>query len=225
MGHNCRLYHHYCKSCQRMTPLPRVFCRSVSSCCQLDWTPCHRYCSCRSAHTPLDPSGGSSYDVTGFSSLYTACRISRRWTWSWSDQEWKRNQSRAYIGKVSYYDGCNWLFLFVSCFLIGSFLAIWLVQFLVMWLVGDIKPFNPLFELNKFIIGHIRSRIRASHPSRGSPTGDIWSDIPQLPVAHHEPKGTPFGTSKGTPFAVTWPSVTSSSHGTCTTVLHFVLLL
>jgi hypothetical protein len=120
----------------------------------------------------LDPSGGSSYDVTGFSSLYTACRISRRWTWSWSDQEWRWNQLRAYIGKVSYYDGCNWLFLFVSCFLIGSFLAIWLVQFPVMWLVGDIKPFNPLFELNKFIIGHIRSRIRAFHPSRGSPTGD-----------------------------------------------------
>jgi hypothetical protein len=167
MGHNCRLYHHYCKSCQRMTPLPRVFCRSASSCCQLDcfpwkiweracaigsalgvwsylfsnptqkriemfyitnqshhwkfnqsdckkwtnqkagykkkqpitavvitdfsyistwlipfsflvrrcscwplhisswcqlgWTPCHRYCSCRSAQMPLDLSGGSSY--------------------------------------------------------------------------------------------------------------------------------------------------------------------
>jgi hypothetical protein len=116
----------------------------VSSWCQLGWTPCHRYCSCRSAQTPLDPSGGSSYDVTGFSSLYTACRISRRWTWSWSDQEWRWNQSRAYIGKVSYYDGCNWLFLFVSCFLIGSFLAIWLVKFPVMWLVGDIKHFNPL---------------------------------------------------------------------------------
>jgi hypothetical protein len=128
--------------------------------------------------------------------------------------------------------GCFFLY---PAFLIGSFLAIGLVQFPVMWLIGDIKPFNPLFELNKFIIGHIRSRIRAFHPSRGSPTGDIWSDIPQLPVnvwwryfrwkdptgwilrnfrlhmrAH---KGTPFGTSKWTPFVVT-----SGSHGTLVVV-------
>jgi len=43
---------------------------------------------------------------------------------------------RGYIGKVSYYDGCNWLFIFGMRDLVGSFLAIWLVQFPVMWLVG-----------------------------------------------------------------------------------------
>jgi hypothetical protein len=74
-------------------------------------------CSCRSVKNLH-----GSFDAwSSWSSLYTASHISRRWTWSWSDQEWRWNQSRAYIGKVSYYDGCNWLFLFVSCFLIGSF--------------------------------------------------------------------------------------------------------
>jgi hypothetical protein len=46
----------------------------------------------------------------------------------------------------------------------------WLVQFPVIWLVGAIKHFNPP-RLNKFIYGSFRSRMRAPHPSRGSPTG------------------------------------------------------
>jgi hypothetical protein len=65
---------------------------------------------------------------------------------------------------------------------------------------------------------------------RESPSGDVWwrhfqwkgptrADIAQLPVAHAHPFHS---------FRVTWhswPSITSGSHGTCTTVLHFVLLL
>jgi hypothetical protein len=42
--------------------------------------------------------------------------------------------------------------------------------------------------------GNIRSRMRASYPSGGSPTGDVCSDIPQLSVAHartHIFKGNP----------------------------------
>jgi hypothetical protein len=35
------------------------------------------------------------------------------------------------------------------------------------------KTFQSSFALNKFIIGHFRSRMRAPHPSRGSPTGDV----------------------------------------------------
>jgi hypothetical protein len=43
------------------------------------------------------------------------------------------------------------------------------------------------------------------------------ANIAQLPVAHAH--------TQGNPEVVTWPSVTSSSHATCTTVLHFVLLI
>ena len=45
----------------------------ASSWCQLGSTPCHRYCSCRSAQTPLDPSGGSSYDVTNMATIVNSC--------------------------------------------------------------------------------------------------------------------------------------------------------
>ena len=42
-----------------------------------------------------------------------------------------REEDKPLLGsrKVSYYDGCNWLFLFLSCFLIGSFFLAsdWLV--------------------------------------------------------------------------------------------------
>jgi hypothetical protein len=41
------------------------------------------------------------------------------------------------------------------------------------------KTFQSSFRLNKFIFGPFRSRMRAPHPSRGSPTGDVWKDIPQ----------------------------------------------
>ena len=65
---------------------------------------------------------------------------------------------RVYIGKVKYYDGCNWLFIFGMRDLVGSFSLILvgcgildsvisLVQFPVMWLVGAIKQFNPLLGL------------------------------------------------------------------------------
>jgi hypothetical protein len=43
--------------------------------------------------------------------------------------------------------------------------------------------------------------------------GPIKADIVQLPVAHVHIQG------------LTWPSVTSGSHGTCTTLLYFILLL
>jgi hypothetical protein len=39
--------------------------------------------------------------------------------------------------------------------------------------------FQSTFVSNKFIFGPSRSRMRAPHPSRGSPTGDVWMDIPQ----------------------------------------------
>jgi hypothetical protein len=45
----------------------------ASSWCQLGWTLCHRYCSCRSAQTPLDPSGGFSYDVTNMAAIVNSC--------------------------------------------------------------------------------------------------------------------------------------------------------
>jgi hypothetical protein len=45
----------------------------ASSWCQLGWTLCHRYCSCRSAQTPVDPSGGFSYDVTNMAAIVNSC--------------------------------------------------------------------------------------------------------------------------------------------------------
>ena len=65
---------------------------------------------------------------------------------------------RAYIGKVNYYDGCNWLFIFEMRDLVGSFsfflvgcgildYVISLFQLSVMWLVGAIKHFNPVLGL------------------------------------------------------------------------------
>jgi hypothetical protein len=51
---------------------------------------------------------------------------------------------------------------------------------------------------------HFRSRMRAPIFSRGSPTGDVWSDIAQLPVAHA--RTPPF---QGNPFGVTWRLMTS----------------
>ena len=41
------------------------------------------------------------------------------------------------------------------------------------------KTFQSSFALNKFIFGPFRSRMRAPHPYRGSPTGDVWMNIPQ----------------------------------------------
>jgi hypothetical protein len=78
----------------------------------------------------------------------------------------------------------DWLFLFVSSFLIGSFFLAsdWLIGRKCRLLIGQIswlligwfyKTFQSSFGLNKFIFGPFRSRMRASHPSRGSPTGDV----------------------------------------------------
>ena len=62
-----------------------------------------------------------------------------RWTWSWSVKK-----SRMPMMILS-------LYILLECgrkrshpLLVGSFLAIWLVQFPVIWLVGDITHFYPL---------------------------------------------------------------------------------
>jgi hypothetical protein len=78
----------------------------------------------------------------------------------------------------------DWLFLFVSSFLIGSFFLAsgWLIGRKCRLLIGQIswlligwfyKTFQSSFGLNKFIFGPFRSRMGASHPSRGSPMGDV----------------------------------------------------
>ena len=41
------------------------------------------------------------------------------------------------------------------------------------------RTFQSSFGLNKFILGLFRLRMRAPLPSRGSPTSDVWMDIPQ----------------------------------------------
>jgi hypothetical protein len=82
------------------------------------------------------------------------------------------------------------------------------------------------------LIGYSATSVCAcALPSKGIPLG--WRLMTSLPVSlgrilrtfrlHiRASKGTPFGTPKGTPFGVTWTSVTSGSHGTCTTVLQNV---
>jgi hypothetical protein len=58
--HTGRILHRSSCSCG---PLHACFC------CQLGWTPCRIPHRNRSAQTPLDPSGGSSYAWSGWSSL------------------------------------------------------------------------------------------------------------------------------------------------------------
>ena len=78
----------------------------------------------------------------------------------------------------------DWLFLFVSSFLIGSFFLAsdWIINRKLRLLNGSIssdmigwcyKTFQSSFGLNKFIFGPFRSCMRSPHPSRGSPMGDV----------------------------------------------------
>ena len=87
------------------------------------------------------------------------------------------------------------------------------------------KPYGwwRYFRWKGRILRNFRLRM---HAPKGIPSGDAWwrpfrwkgptrADIAQLLIAH--------ACILPPPLRVTWPSVASGSHGTCTTVLHFVL--
>ena len=71
-----------------------------------------------------------------------------------------------------------------------------------MLLIGRRRPREHHKGTSDRILRNFRLRMRAPHPSKGSPTGDVISgqrpqqaDIAQLPFAHVRTQGNPLGVT------------------------------
>ena len=76
-------------------------------------------------------------------------------------------------GRKGRHPSSDWFFFLVSDWIIGRKWRL-LIGSISSDMIGwYYKTFQSTFVSNKFIFGPLRSRMRAPHPSRGSPTGDV----------------------------------------------------